>query len=196
MIGEREVASLSTPLGKKVRLAYRRAQSFVGLLSAWRHLRTVVTTNALNWVNDRVTLPAFLSVYSAVYAPSDTLRYELRCINPETLKYKARTSPLISIPEYYAIVGQHQVQFYPQPTVAMLAQINVDLLLAPTIASAATDVIEGPDSYVDLVSLYAQIVMHRVHTTDLNAAEATLREFETSVHMYRTLNVLTPISFM
>lgn len=194
MVGEREVSSLSTPLGKKVRLALRRAQSFVGILHAWRHLRA--TTISASWVNDVATLTPFHTVYSVSYKPSTLVSYELKSINPETLEYKARNAPLSSIPDYYAVVGENKVQLYPAPTAVMQPLISFDVLLKPTIASAATDVLQGSDNYNDLVTLYAQVIMHRSHTTDLNAAESTLREFETSTHMYRSLDVLQSVSFM
>jgi hypothetical protein len=194
MIGEREVTNFASPLGKKVRLAYRRAQQFVGILHQWRHLRATVTPSS--WLNDTATFTPFTTIYNGVYAPSATLRYELHPVNLETLCHKARISPLTDIPSYYSIAGENKVQLYPQPTVAMQPSISFDVLLKPTIASNPTDVLEGPDSYLDLVTLYAQIVMHRTHTTDLNAAEATLREFETSIHMYRTVNVVQQVSYL
>jgi len=191
MVGEREVSNFTTPIGKKVRLAYRRAQSFVGVLHAWRHLRSTTQVVLSSWVNDVATLPPFLTVYTASYNG-----YEIRSINPETLKYKARVAPATGVPQYFSVVGEDQVQLYPQPSATDKPLIRFSLLLKPTIASAPTDVLQGPDMYNDLVTLYAQVIMHRTHTTDLNAAEATAREFETSIHMYRTSEVLQPISYL
>lgn len=196
MIGEREVSNFNSVTGRKVRLAYRRAQNFVGILHQWRHLRASTTTLSTAWVGGTVTLPPFTEVYRATYKPSTLLAYPLRSINPDTLRRKDAVAMLQGIPEFYAIVGENRVQFYPTPTLQMRTEIELDLLLRPTIASQPGDILEGVDSYVDLVTLYAQVVMHRVHTTDLNAAEATAREFETSVHMYRTANVLQSVSYL
>lgn len=191
MVGEREVTNFNSPLGKKVRLAYRRAQNFVGLLHAWRHLRATVQAPLSSWVNDVVTLVPFTQVYHAHYNG-----FELYPINPDTLSYKARNGPITGVPQYYAVVGENTVQLYPQPSDTDKPLLKFSLLLRPTIASNAADELQGPDAYNELVTLYTQVILHRTHTTDLNAAESTVREFETSIHMYRSHDVLQAVSFL
>jgi hypothetical protein len=196
MVGEREVPNFSSPVGKKVRLSLRRAQFFVGTLHPWRHLRAKTTPSLADWVGDVVTLAPFSVIYSSHHAPLPSQSYEVQQINPETLQYKARNAPIVGIPQYYSVVGENKVQVYPQPTDTMKAQMTFSLLTKAQIASAPTDVLQGPDGYNELIVLYAQIVMHRCHTTDLNAAESTAREFETSIHMYRSLDVAQQVSYM
>lgn len=188
-VGEREVSSFSSPVARKARLAIRRAQNFVGTLHQWRHLRATVSPS--RFVGDICTLPPFLTIYS-VYRGTQALQP----INLDAIIYKVNTANSAGNPRYYSIVGENSVLIYPSPTPTEQTQIRVSLLLDATVASNPADVLEGPDGYVDLVTLYAQVVMHRIHTTDLNAADATAREFETSVHMYRTLNVIQPISYL
>jgi hypothetical protein len=192
-VGEREVSGFTSSVGKKVRLAYRRAQNFVGVLHAWRHLRVTVTTT--NWVGGLATLPPFQSVYQAFFTQGTTA-YNLTPLNPTALNYRLEQAPQTGIPRYYCIEGEGNVRLYPTPTPAMLPFIDFYLLLRPPVASNPADVLSGPDSYVELCTLYAQVIMHRTHTTDLNASQATMREFETSVHMYRTRDNLQEVSFM
>lgn len=192
-VGEREVPNFTSSVGKKVRLAYRRAQNFVGVLHAWRHLRVTVTTT--NWVGGLATLPPFQSLFQ-VFLTQGTTAYPLACLNPSALSYKLEQAPQVGIPRFYCIEGENTIRLYPTPTPAMLPFIDFYLLLKPTIASNLADVLAGPDSYVELCTLYAQVVMHRTHTTDLNASQATMREFETSIHMYRTRDNLQEVSFM
>lgn len=192
-VGEREVVNFSSVVGKKVRLAYRRAQNFVGVLHAWRHLRVAVITT--NWVGGVATLSNFSSVYQVFYTQG-TSAISLTPINPMTLYSKFEQSPQTGIPRYYCITGENTVQLYPTPTTAMQPLIDFYVRLRPTVASAPVDVLQGTDAYVELCTLYAQVVMHRTHTTDLAAAQATMREFETSVHMYRTRDNLQEVSFM
>ena len=192
-VGEREIPNFSTTVGKKVRLAYRRSQNFVGCLHAWRHLRVAVTT--ANWVGGVATLPPFQSLYQVFHSQGPTA-YALAPVNPQLITSRIEQSPLIGTPRMYCIIGEGTVLVYPTPTVAMLPLIDFYVLLRPPIASAPVDVLAGPDSYVELCTLYAQVVMHRTHTTDLAAAQATMREFETSVHMYRTRDNLQEVSFM
>lgn len=192
-VGEREVVNFSSVVGKKVRLAYRRAQNFVGVLHAWRHLRATVTTT--NWVGGLATLSAFSSVYQVFYTQG-TSAFALTPVNPMLIAARVEQSPITGIPTMYCITGENTVQLYPTPTTAMLPLIDFYVRLRPTIASAPTDVLQGVDSYVELCSLYAQVVMHRTHTTDLAAAQATMREFETSIHMYRSRDNLQEVSFM
>lgn len=192
-VGEREVANFTSSVGKKVRLAYRRAQNFVGVLHAWRHLRVTVTTT--NWVGGTATLSPFQSV-SQVFYTQGMSAYNLTPINPMLMTSKFEQSPLTGIPRYYCITGENTVQLYPAPTLAMQPLIDFYVSLRPTIASLPTDVLQGTDSYVELCTLYAQVIMHRTHTTDLNASQATMREFETSIHMFRTRDNLQEVSFM
>ena len=192
-VGESEQASLNSSVGKKVRLAVRRAQNFVGVLHAWRHLRVTVTTT--NWVGGLATLPPFQSLFQCFYTQGTTA-YPLASINPSALNYKLEQAPQVGIPRFYCIEGEGVVRLYPTPTPAMLPLIDFYILLRPPIASNPADVLAGPDSYVELCILYAQVIMHRTHTTDLNASQATMREFETSVHMYRTRDNLQEVSFM
>lgn len=194
MVGEREVTNFSSPVGRKARLALRRAQNFVGTLHAWRHLRATSTTP--NWVGAVATPPPFHSVYQVYYQQSPTTAIALKSLSPSQMRYKRETDTSLGIPRYYAVVGEGQVEFYPQPTPAMQPLIEFTLRLKSTIASEPTDLLEGPDGYTDLVTLYAQVVLHRTHTTDLNSAEATAREFETSVHMYRTLDNPQEVTYM
>ena len=191
MVGEREVSSLTSSVGRKARLAIRSAQQFVGILHQWRHLRVSLTTTPAAFIADTATLAPFSRVFRAYVGTLD-----MSDINSGTMSYKANTTPLTGSPVYYAIKSESKVQFYPSPLVADQSRILLDVLLKPTIATNATDTLEGPDEYVGLVVLYAQVILHRTHTTDLNASESTAREFETRVHMYRTLNVLQPVSFI
>lgn len=191
MVGEREVPNFESSVGRKGRLAVRNAQQFVGILHQWRHLRAIINTTPESFVGGTATIAPFSRIFSAFVG---TLA--LQCAQPRTMQYKVATGPLVSTPEYYSIAGESSVEFYPTPTLLDQSRITLHVLLKPTIASNTTDTLEGPAEYVDLVSLYAQVVLHRTHTTDLNAAEATAREFETRVHMYRTLNVMQSISFM
>ena len=192
-VGEKEVANFSSNAGKKVRLAYRRAQNFVGVLHAWRHLRVTVTTT--NWVGGLSTLPNFSSLYQAFYTQGSSA-ISLTPVNPMLINTKIEQAPLTGIPRYYCITGENTVQLYPTPTAAMQPFIDFYVRLRPTIASFPADVLQGTDAYVELCTLYAQVVMHRTHTTDLAAAQITMREFETSVHMYRTRDNLQEVSFM
>lgn len=190
-VGEREVTSFTSSVGKKVRLAVRSAQQFVGILHQWRHLRASITTTPTMFLVDTATIAPFSRILQAYVG---TLA--LQEINSSMISHRANTSPITGTPTYYAIDGESKVQFYPIPLLTDQSKILLEVLLKPTIASNPTDVLEGPDEYVGLITLYTQVVLHRTHTTDLNAAEATAREFETRVHMYRTLNVIQPVSYM
>lgn len=187
------MANFNTVVGKKVRLAFRRSQNFVGALHAWRHLRVTATTT--NWVGSVATLPPFQSLYQ-VFHTQGVSAFSLTPINPMLMASRVEQAPIIGVPRAYCIVGENTVQLYPAPTALMFPLIDFYLLLRPTIASFPVDVLAGPDSYVELCSLYAQVIMHRTHTTDLAAAQATMREFETSIHMYRTRDNLQEVSYM
>ena len=190
-VGEREVATLTSAIGKKARLAVRNAQQFIGTLHQWRHLRASVTTTPAAFTGDTASIAPFSRVFRGYVG---TLA--LQNLNLNSISYKVNTSPLTGSPVYYSIKTESKVQFYPSPTVTDQSKILLDVLLKPTIATNATDTLEGPDDYVALVGLYAQVILHRTHTTDLAAAEATAREFETRVHMYRSLNVIQSVSFI
>lgn len=190
-VGEREVPNFTSSVGRKARLAVRNAQQFVGLLHQWRHLRASITTAPAAFVADIATIAPFSRVFQAYVG---TLA--LQDINPGTLSHKKNTAPITGTPNYYSIVGESKIQFYPTPLLVDQSKILLDVMLKPTIGSNTTDTMEGPDDYVSLVTLYAQVILHRTHTTDLNAAESTAREFETRVHMYRSLNVIQSVSFI
>lgn len=190
-VGEREVSNFTSSVGKKARLAVRNAQQFVGILHQWRHLRASITTSPSVFVADTATIAPFSRILQAFVG---TL--VLQEINNGTLSHRVNTAPITSTPTYYSIDGESKVQFYPTPPLADQSKIVLDVLLKPTIASNPTDILEGPDEYVGLIVLYSQVILHRTHTTDLNAAESTAREFETRVHMYRTLNVIQSVSYM
>ena len=192
-VGEREVANFSTNVGTKVRLAYRRSQNVVGVLHAWRHLRVAVTTT--NWVGGVATLTPFQSLYQ-VFHTQGVSAYALSAANPQLITSRIEQAPIIGVPRMYCVIGEGTVLVYPTPTALMLPLIDFYVLLRPTIANAPVDVLAGPDSYVELCTLYAQVIMHRTHTTDLAAAQATMREFETSIHMYRTRDNLQEVSYM
>jgi hypothetical protein len=193
LVGEREVLGLTSPVGRKALLAVKRSQVFVGNLHAWRHLRQRIT-NTANWVGGVATLPPFSEVTSVLLRPG----IEIRRISPTYLRDKQNDDATVQTgtPSYFCVVGDNKVELYPAPSSADRLNISFSVVAKPVISQNATDVLEGPDEYSQLVSLYAQVILHRCHTTDLNAAEATVREFETSVHMQRTRDNLSLITYM
>lgn len=186
-VGEREQSDLSTPVGKKARLAIRGAIDMCATMHAWRFLRqTVITTN---WLNGVVTLPPFKELYQVTSG-----NILLTPTNPAALLNRLAQSPVIGIPSRYCVTGDNQVTVYPEPSLADKNAMQFRLLLEPTLPSLATDDIVVPTPFYELVVLYAQIILHRTHTTDLASAEAAQRDFEIRMHLSRTRDNLQTVS--
>lgn len=186
-VGEREQPSLTAPTGKKARLAVRSAIDICARMHAWRFLRVIASTT--NWLNSVGTLPPFQELYQA--SNGTQLLY---LTSPEAIQNHVIRNPEVGLPLYCSVIGENQVMVYPLPAAAVLNAIQFRLLLQPTIPDIATDVLNFPAPFFELVDLYTQVILHRTHTTDLASAEAALRDFEVRMHMHRTRDNMQHVS--
>lgn len=181
-VGELEQLDLSTPVGKKARLTIRSAISAVSSLHAWQHLQA--TISATSWSGATATLAPIQELYSVALgltAPS-----VLRSVGFDELWERSQRIPATATPLYYARAEQYTVLLYPTPNATEQAAARFRVLLQPTIPSLAADSFTLPDDFYELVQIYAQMLLHRNHTTDATAMEACSREFELRTHMVRT----------
>lgn len=178
-VGETEQLDFSTPVGKKARLAVRSAISAVSSLHAWQHLQTTIL--ATSWVGATATLVPIQELYSVALGTD-----VLRSVGFDELWERAQRIPATATPLYYSRAEQNTVLVYPNPTAAEQLAMRFRVLLQPTIPSLAADSYTLPDDFYELVGIYAQMLLHRNHTTDATAAEMCSREFEMRTHMVRT----------
>lgn len=180
-VGELEVSDFTTPVGKKARLAYSSAIRAVSSLHAWQHLQATVSALSWNVEGDTATLTPIQELYS-VSLGTDVLRsVGFDELYERDIRIAATATPL-----YYARAEQNSVLLYPTPSVADRPNLKFRVLLQPTVPSLPGDNFTLPDDFYDLVHIYAQMLMHRNHTTDLQAAQACQSEFELRTHMVRT----------
>lgn len=180
-MGEREVPSFNSPVGRKAQYAVQTAIVFCSKLHPWLFLRQSSQVILPNWLNDRATLPGIQQMY-AVYNGTTILKRQ----TPRNLINLALTAPSVSAPNHWALVATNTVQVYPQPTDAVKPVLLFDYLLEPTIPQLPADQITFPDAFVELVGMYAQHILLRSHAADLASSDAVLQQFQLLVHLYRT----------
>lgn len=186
-VGEIEVSALTSPVAKKAKLAFRNALLFTSNLHHWYHLRAKLTP--LSWVGAVATFTPFQDVYGAYYNTEI-----LRSATSQGLLDRGVGVAMSGPPLYYAQYGDNALLFYPTPTLAAQALITIDSLLSPTIPSLDADVIVLPDEFYHVVQTRAEYLMHRNHTTDAQAAQQTLADYELQVHMLRSRQAGQPVS--
>lgn len=195
MVGEREVASFTSPTGKKTRLALRRAINMCAMLHSWRFLRMRVQPSSLiQWSNSTVTLPPFTDLLGVNLGINNLSQGNPRGL--VNLTNLSTPSVAIGTPTTYSIIGDNQVIVWPMPSDVDKLLLTFDIVAIPTLPSLPTDEFAFPSYFTALCSLYAQYVMHLTHTTDLAAADATMREFEMTVQTARTKYSLMSTSNM
>lgn len=177
-VGEHPVSDFTSPVALKAKLACQLSLQFCSTLHGWMFLRQTVSTS--NWVNGVATIVPFQKIYSVSLYTNI-----LSCQRLRALKQLNTRSPYISNPTYYSICGQDQVLLYPEPVLADKPLVLFDILAHLTIPLLPADTLPYPQSFLNIVSLYAQATLHRTHTGDTTSIESTTRVFELAVHMYR-----------
>lgn len=186
-VGEIEVSALTSPVAKKAKSAFRSALTFTSNIHHWDHLRS--TVSPLSWSGSSATFTPFQEVYGVQYGT-----FILYPASAQGVRNWGVTANFTGDPRYYAQYGNNVLRFYPTPTVAIQALITADVLLSPTIPVADADAIVLPDEFFELVQVRAQHLMHRNHTTDAQAAQQTLADFELMAHMLRSRQAGQPVS--
>lgn len=191
-IGEAEVTDLASPVGKKVRLAMQNAIRTVGTMHNWLYLQTTVSVVFANWLAGVAVLPPIQEVYT-VWLGNDIIKPQ----PADQLNEALIKNPMAgSQPLYYSRVGENKVLVYPEPSTANKPLVQFRVLLAPQVPSLAADTFTLPDDVYDIVSIYAQMLMHRNHTTDMQAMQACASEFEMRMHMLRSRDQSEVVSTM
>lgn len=178
-VGEHPVSDFTSPVALKAKLACQLSLQFCSTLHGWMFLRQTVSTSS--WVNGVATITPFQKVYSVSLYTNVLSRQRLQALKQLNIR-----APYTANPTYYAVSGQDQVLLYPQPVTADKPLVLFDILSQITIPQSPADTLPYPQSFLNIVSLYAQATMHRTHTGDTSSLEATTRVFELAVHMYRT----------
>lgn len=189
-IGESRQGDLSSAVGVKGRLAMQKAIRFVGMLHNWRYLSAVIST--ANWVNDYAQLVPIQNLYEV------TLDQQvLRSVPEDTLYgYAARTAFTPSVaPQYYSLTGQG-VRVYPSPLTIDKPRVLFRVLLLPQVPQLAADNFTIPDDIYDAIQTYAEMLLHRNHTTDIAAMQACASDFELRIHMLRSRHTSQTVSNM
>lgn len=179
-VGENEVTDLASPVGKKARLAVQNAIRTISTMHNWLHLQAVVSANS--WVNGYAVLPAIEEVYNV------TLRNDvLESASADMLYNYAVRNPMTgSTPMWYARAGENRVLVYPEPSVTDKPLVQFRVMLQQSVPQLGSDSFTLPDDVYDLVAVYAQMLLHRNHTTDSVAMQACASEYEMRLHMIRS----------
>jgi hypothetical protein len=177
-VGEREVPNFSSAVGRKAKLAVRGAVIFCQHQHDWRFTNTTLTVDLPGWSNGTATLSDMRRLHS-VYLDN----FPLRRVSSHDY-YPADTGA--GVPNCYAIVGENQVRLWPIPSDAIKPTVQFNVSTSLSIPVNETDVLNYPESFKEILSLYAQASMHRTHTTDMAALDACLRSFELLIHTYRS----------
>lgn len=179
-VGEMEVVDLTSPPARKARLALQKSIRTVGDMHNWSYLLQVVSTT--NWVGNVATLVPIQEIYGASLKTT-----VLASVDADALfDYTASTDFPPGTPEMFAKVGDNRVAVYPEPLADDKPLVLFRVLLQPSTPSLATDSITMPADIYDLVTTFAEYLMHRNHTTDSGSAAECLKEFELRLHMLRT----------
>jgi hypothetical protein len=190
-VGELEVLNLTTPVSRKAVNAIQGAINFIPRLHTWRYFRNTVV--AISWSGPVATLLPFQECYD-VYDDTNILIRR----NPIDLEHLNVQAPTVGVAAYYATyaAGENKILVYPEPSAAKKLTIKFRVLSEPTIPTQANDIIQLSDPLYRLMLLYAQIIMHRVHTTDFESLAATQRQFEIEAQYLRTRDNLSVTSYM
>ncbi|UZV39959.1 tail tubular protein A [Leptolyngbya phage LPP-1] len=180
-VGELELSDFTTPVGRKAQIAYQRAIRAVSSLHAWQHLMSTVSALSWNVVGDIATLTPIQELYSVTLGTD-----VLRSVGFDELYERAARLATTSTPLYFSRAGQNEVLLYPAPSVAERANLLFRVMRQPTVPALPNDNFTLPDDFYDLVSIYAEMLMHRNHTTDIQAMQACQAEFELRTHMIRS----------
>ena len=189
-VGEIEVTALLSPPARKARLALQSSIRFVSQLHPWQHLQA--TLSPLSWVGGVATFAPLADVYQAFCNG-----YVISAAKAPSLLEKANVAPSVTgTPQYYAQWGDNSVLFYPTPSASDKLLTTIIALTTPTVPSLDTDSFTLPDEFYDAVMTYAQYLMHRNHTTDMQAAQQSLSDFELRIHMLRSRQAGHSVTFM
>lgn len=182
IVGELDVATLTSPVARKAVVAIQRGISAVSDLHRWSYLEATVVPSSVSgnvltllFPNSRIRFVSF----------SQTVLSE----EPEPRIYAAiATSPATGWPRVFARLSESTVLIYPTIVPADLSKFSLKVNQLPILPIIATDVITLPDSVYNCVQLHAEVIMHRIHTGDMEALNAAQAEFETKLHYARTLD--------
>lgn len=178
-VGEQQVANLSGTVARKAALSVQRAIRFVANLHNWTFLNTVIST--ANWVNENAVLPPLQEVFAVSLD-----QYVLRSIAYDTLyEQDIRNNSAIGVPLYFSRTASG-VAVYPEPRTLDKPRVQFRVALAPTVPIVGGDNFTLPPDVYDAVMTYAEVLMHRNHTTDMGAMQACASDFELRIHMLRS----------
>jgi hypothetical protein len=179
-VGELPVSDFDGYVARKAVLAFQQALRFVSTLYRWPHLRSEVVPTS--WVGDTVAnLPEFQSVIAVFLQDSPKIKL------PEVTYQKLQEGILdvADTPTMWAHRDQRSLQFRPVDATNK-AKLRFYLLLAPTVPVNVSDNITLDAQFLQCVTLYAESILHRTHTTDLASANASSRQFEVELQTLRT----------
>lgn len=187
-VGEQGVGDLGSSVGRKAAVAFQRALRFVSQLHSWSHLTANVTTPT--WIGATAALPPVAEVYAV-----SLRQYMLSSTSYDRLyDHLIRTSPLlIGTPQYWSRSGSN-VLVYPEPVGLDKPLVVFRVLRQPVTPLLAADSFTLPDDFYDAVQTYAEMLLHRNHTTDAAAAQACAADFELRIHMLRSRETSQPVS--
>lgn len=179
-VGETEVPELTSPPARKARLSVQRAIRSVASLHNWTYLQKVIQPSA--WLNGYATVVPTQDVYTA--SVGTTI---LRSADIDALYEQSVKAPVVSsTPTHFSRVDETTIFFYPEPSVAERDSIRLRVLLQQQVPQQAGDSFTLPDDVMDCVMIYAEMLMHRNHTTDSAAMQQCSQEFEMRLHNLRS----------
>ncbi len=179
-VGETEVPDLSAPHAKKARLSIQRALRSVASLHNWTYLQKVIQPSS--WLNGYATIVPCQDIYT-VSLRTDLL---LSAGIDELYDRAVRFPNLDGTPTHFSRVDETTIFVYPQPSVVDQADIMLRVLLQQQVPQLAGDDFSLPVDVYDCIMIYAEMLMHRNHTTDSAAMQQCSQEFEMRLHNLRS----------
>lgn len=183
-VGELEAPDFQGISSRKAVLSWQKAIRFVSNTMRWRHLRSQV--NPSSWVGFNVAIvPAYqsvLGVYLDDVAPSTGTT---KLYRREYQQVWLRRNLTPSIPCSWSERTETSIIMDPVAT-SYRSLIQVDLILVPTIPTLVSDEVSYPENFLQCCALYAEVEMHRIHTTDPTGYNQALAAFEQQLQLERT----------
>lgn len=189
-VGETETSDLSAPHARKAKLAVQKALRSVASLHNWTYLQKVIQPSA--WLNGYATIVPCQDVYSVSVGTNLLVSVDIDSLYERAVKLPA----LNGTPTHFSRVDETTVLVYPEPSVDEKAILTMRVLLQQQVPELADDEFSLPVDVYDCVMIYAEMLMHRNHTTDSSAMQQCSQEFEMRLHNLRSRDTSQVVSNM